>query len=71
MAKTKLNSIKSMVSKALTDSKISEDEFKLILDELDKYNKLKDWIHLIQTGLYGIEKKKLIEEGKAQAISEF
>lgn len=70
IADSKLNSIKDLTSKALTDGQISENEFKLILDELDKYNKLKDSIHSKQTGLSETERKKLIEEGKAQALNE-
>ena len=67
IADSKLNSIKDLISKALTDGQISENEFKLVLDELDKYNKLKDNIHSKQTGLSETDKKKLIQEGKAQA----
>ena len=70
IADSKLNSIKDMISKALTDGRISENEFKLILDELDKYNKLKDNIRSKQTGLSEVERKKLIEEAKEQAISD-
>ena len=70
IADSKLNSIKNLISKALTDGEISEQEFKLILDELDKYNKLKESIHSKQTGLSEAEKKKLIEEGKSQAMNE-
>ena len=70
IADSKLNSIKDLVSKALTDGQISENEFTLMLDELDKYNKLKDNIHSKQTGLSEAERKKLIEEGKAQAKNE-
>ena len=70
IADTKLNSIKNLISKALTDGQISENEFKLVLDELDKYNHLKENIHSKQTGLSESERKKLIEEGKAQAKNE-
>ena len=70
IADSKLNSIKDLVSMALTDGQISENEFTLMLDELDKYNKLKDNIHSKQTGLSEAERKKLIEEGKAQAKNE-
>jgi uncharacterized protein YfbU (UPF0304 family) len=70
IADSKLNSIKDLISQALTDGEISENEFKLILDELDKYNKLKDSIRSKQTGLSETERKKLIEEGKAQALAE-
>lgn len=71
IAETKLNSIKNLVSKSLTDGEISENEFKLILDELDKYNTLKDSIRSKQTGLSEVDRKRFIEEGKAQAKAEF
>ena len=41
----------------------------MVLDELDKYNDLKDKTHANQSGLSEQEKKKLIEQGKAQALS--
>ena len=65
IADSKLNSIKDLISKALTDGRITENEFKLVLDELDKYNKLKNSIHSKQTGLSEAERQKIIEEGKA------
>ena len=73
MAKSKLNSIKNLISKALSDGQISESEFKLILDELEKYNNLKDDIYTKDKTqiINDTERKKLIEEGKAQAMSEF
>ena len=70
IADSKLNGIKDLISKALTDGEISESEFKLVLDELDKYNKLKDSIRSKQTGLSETERKKLIEEGRALALTE-
>jgi hypothetical protein len=71
IAESKLNTIKDLISKSMTDGQISENEFKLILDELEKYNKLKDGIHSKQNnGISDTERKKLIEEGKAQAMSE-
>ena len=70
IADSKLNSIKDLISKALTDGQISESEFKLVLDELDKYNKLKDSIHSKQTGLSETERQKLTAEGKAQAMND-
>ena len=70
LGESKLNSIKNLISKALNDGQISEQEFKMVLDELDKYNELKDKTHTKQVGLGEQEKKnKLIEEGKAQALS--
>lgn len=45
LADSKLNSIKNLISKSLTDSSISENEFNLILDELEKFNNMKNSIH--------------------------
>ena len=41
LAVSKLNSIVDRISAALTDDKISEEEFRLILSEVDKYNQMK------------------------------
>ena len=68
LGENKLNSIKGLISTALNDGQISEQEFKMVLDELDKYNDLKDKTHTKQSGLNEQEKKKLIEQGKAQAL---
>ena len=72
MAECKLNSIKDLISKSLTDGQISENEFKLILDELEKYNKMKENMHSkqTQTGLSESERKKLIEDTEARVRGE-
>ena len=62
IGESKLNSIKNLISKALNDGRISEEEFKIVLDERDRYNDLKDKTHTKQSGLSEQEKKKLIEE---------
>ena len=41
LAKSKLNSIKILVSQALIDMGMSHDEFVTILNEADKYEKMK------------------------------
>ena len=69
IGESKLNSVKRLISKALNDGRISEKEFKIVLDELDRYNDLKDKTHTKQSGLSKQEKKKLIEEGKSQALA--
>ena len=71
LGESKLNSVKNLISKALNDRQISEEEFKIVLDELDRYNDLKDKTHTKQSGLSEQEKKKLIEEGKSQALALF
>ena len=42
MAKSKLNSIERLISQALTDMEISHEEFITILNEKDKYERMKD-----------------------------
>ena len=42
LAKSKLNSIETLVSQALIDMEISHEEFITILKEKDKYEKMKD-----------------------------
>ena len=69
IAESKLNSMKDLISKALNDGQISEQEFKTVLDELERYNNLKDKTRSKQSDLSEVERKKLIEEGKAQALS--
>ena len=64
-----MNSVKNLISKALNDGQISTEEFRLVLCELDRYNDLKDKTRTKQSGLSEQEKKKLIEEGKAQALA--
>ena len=42
MVKSKLNSIETLISQALIDMEISHEEFVTILNEKDKYEKMKD-----------------------------
>ena len=42
LAKSKLNSIETLISQALIDVEISHEEFIAILNEKDKYEKIKD-----------------------------
>ena len=42
LAKSKLNSIDTLISQALIDMDISHEEFITILKEKDKYEKMKD-----------------------------
>ena len=58
LGESKLNSIKSLISTALNDGQISDQEFKMVLDEQNKYNELKDKTHTKQAGLSEQEKKK-------------
>ena len=49
LAKSKLNSIEVLISKALIDSVISDDEFVLINTVLKKYSKMKEGIKNLKT----------------------
>ena len=42
LAKSKLNSIQTLISQGLIDMEISHEEFTAILKEKDKYEKIKD-----------------------------
>ena len=42
LAKSKLNSIETLISQALIDMEISHEEFITVLNEKDKYEKIKN-----------------------------
>ena len=42
LAKSKLNSIETLISQALIDMEISHEKFVIILKEKDKYEKMKE-----------------------------
>ena len=54
LADLKLNTISDDISAALADDKISDEEFCLILSEVDKYNQFKEEIHSRQTQGIGL-----------------
>ena len=49
LAKSKLNKIEVLISKALIDSVISHDEFVLIKNVLEEYNEIKEEIKNLKT----------------------
>ena len=70
IAESKLNSIKDIVSKALQDGEISEGEFKMVLNEMEKYSELKQEIKTTKNiEITDEEKKKLIEQGWIEAMN--
>ena len=72
MAISKLNTIASHVSKALMDDFISNEEFNLILEELDKYKALKEEIrNNTKKKLKKEEEESLIEKGRQEARESF
>ena len=63
LAVSKLNSIADRISAAVTDDKISEEDFRLILSEIDKYDQMKAEIRRGRQkdgGLPETEKKRLM-----------
>ena len=52
LAKSKLNSIEVLLSKALIDSVISHDEFVLINNALKKYNEMKEATKSLKLSYY-------------------
>ena len=49
LAKCKLNSIETLIFQPLVDLEISHGEFKTIVDEKEKYGKLKETIRMIKS----------------------
>ena len=70
LARSKLNSIESKISKALMDNEISHEGFMTILNEEKKYRKLKENIRIMNSQRSDAEKVSLIEEDKKIGISE-
>ena len=64
LARSKLNSIESKISKALMDNEISHEDFETIINKEKKYRELKKNIRLMNGHRSDAEKVKLIEEGK-------
>ena len=49
LAKSKLNEIEILISKALIDSNITHDKFAFINNELNKYDDMKEEIKILKT----------------------
>ena len=64
LARSKLNSIESKISKALTDNEISHEDFETIINEEKNYRELKESIRMMNSHRSNTEKVNLIEEGK-------
>ena len=70
LARSKLNSIESKISKALMDNEISHEDFEIVNNEEKKYWELKECIRMMNSERSNAEKVNLIEEGKKIAINE-
>ena len=72
LATAKLDTIASHISKALTDDYISDEEFNLIMEELNKYKTLKEDIrNNTKKKLKMEEEESLIEKGRQEARESF
>ena len=70
LARSKLNSIESKISKALMDNEISHEDFETIINEEKKYRELKESIRMMNSQRSDAEKISLVEEGKKIGINE-
>ena len=70
LARSKLNSIESKISKALTKNEISYEDVMTVINEERNYRKLKESIRMINSLRSDSEKIDLIEEGKNIGIDE-
>ena len=70
LARSKLNSIESIISEALINNEISHKDFMTILNEEKKYQELKESIRMMNSYRSDAEKVSLIEEGKKIGINE-
>ena len=71
LAESKLNTIADRISVALNDDKFTEEEFRLILSEVDKFNQMKNDIRGRQKqngGLSEIEENRLLQRARDEAM---
>ena len=72
LATAKLDTIASHISKALMDDYISNEEFKLIMEEMNKYKAMKEEIRSnTKKKLKTEEEESLIERGRQEARESF
>ena len=70
LARSKLNSTESKISKALINNEISHEDFVTIINEEKKYRELKESIRIMNSQRSDTENINLIEEGKKIGINE-
>ena len=72
LAAAKLDTIASHISKAMMDNFINDEEFKLIMEELDKYKAMKEETKTnTKKKLKTEEEESLIERGRQEARESF
>ncbi len=74
IAESKLNSIIDIINKAINDDNITDSEFRLVVNEMEKYFQLKKAIQTKRvknnTSISEDEKKKIIEEAKKDFLNQ-
>ena len=71
-ASAKLDTIASHISKAMMDNYISDEEFKLIIEELNKYKAMKEEIkNNTKKRIKTEEEESLIEKGRQESRESF
>ena len=72
LAAAKLDTILSHVSKAMMDNFINDEEFKLVIEEMDKYKAMKEEVRSkTKKRLKTEEEESLIERGRQEARESF
>lgn len=72
LAEAKLNTISDHISKALTDNELSDQEYSMILGELEKFHNMKKEIRSkIKVEVDEETKKSLINQGREDALKSF
>ena len=72
LAMAKLDTIASHISKAMMDNFINDEEFKLIMEEMNKYKALKEEVrNNTKKKLKTEEEESLIEKGRQEARESF
>ena len=72
IASTKLDTISSHISKALSDNNVTDEEFQLILEELEKYKIMKEEVRSKTKKKIATETEEtLIERGRQEANESF
>ena len=70
IASAKLDTIASHVSKALSDNKVTDEEFQLILEELEKYKVMKEEVRSKTKKKVATETEEMLIERWRQEVCE-
>ena len=66
LARRKLNSIETLISQTLIDLEISREEFKTIVNEKEKYEKIREGIRMMKSSDKLAENNKNITGNRAK-----